>query len=314
MLGDFGKAGRAGDVDLGQARTNDVQPHQQQAARRQHRPQGGGNLAFAFGQRHRHALAAHRQVAANLAALRNARQGKRHRLAANDQHPFVALHDFGQVLLHHQGLRAAAVQGFDDAAQVHAVRANPEDAHAAHAVQWLEDDVAVLGVKGFHVGLFTRDQRGADELRKLQDGQLLGVVPQGRRLVEDPGAFALSLAQQVGGVEVLAVKGRVLAHHHGVHAVQRDLSRGLRAEPIIGVACERDFAHRAGHRPTTLPAQLLRLAGHQGVSTPGGLAHHREGGVFVNLERLQRVGHKQQFHACISAAASAARGVTVAQA
>jgi len=108
----------------------------------------------------------------------------------------------------------STVQRLDDAAQVQAVVLDAEDARAAHAVQRLEDDVAVLGMKAPHVVRIARHQGGADELRKLQDGQLFGVVAQGARLVEDPRAFALGLLQQVGGVEVLAVERRVLAHQH----------------------------------------------------------------------------------------------------
>ena len=57
------------------------------------------------------------------------------------------LDDLGQVLLHHHRLRAVAVQRLDDAAEVQPVFADAKDALAAHAVERLQDDVAVLGVK-----------------------------------------------------------------------------------------------------------------------------------------------------------------------
>ncbi len=43
LLGDFLKAGRAGDVDFGELVANDVDAHQQQTARGQHRPQRAGD-------------------------------------------------------------------------------------------------------------------------------------------------------------------------------------------------------------------------------------------------------------------------------
>jgi hypothetical protein len=104
------------------------------------------------------------------------------------------------------------VQRLDDGAQVQRIGLHAEDAHAAHAVQRLEDDVLVLRVEGAHVVGAARDQRGAHVLRELHDRELFRVVAQRARLVEHPGALALGLLQQVRGVEVFAVKRRVLAH------------------------------------------------------------------------------------------------------
>ncbi len=141
-------------------------------------PIAARDLEVARGQRLRHALAAGGQVAADFAALRNARQAERHRLAADHQDALVALRDLGQEALDHDGGRAVVVQRLDDGAEVQAIGADPEDAHAAHAVQRLEDDLLVLGVEALHVLGVARDQRRADELRKLHDGELLGVVAQ----------------------------------------------------------------------------------------------------------------------------------------
>ncbi len=41
----------------------------------------------------------------------------------------------------------------------------------------------------------TRHQRGADKLRKLQNGQFFRMVPQSTRLVEHPSALTLGLLQ-----------------------------------------------------------------------------------------------------------------------
>ena len=74
LLGDLLEAGRARHVDLGEAVADHVEADEQQAARRQRRPDRLGDLAVARRQRLRDALAADGEVAADLAALRDARQ------------------------------------------------------------------------------------------------------------------------------------------------------------------------------------------------------------------------------------------------
>ena len=180
--------------------------------------------------------------------------------------------------------------------EVQPVGADAEDAHAAHAVERLQDDVAVLGVEALDVAFVARHQRRPDELRKLEDRELLRVVAQRARLVEDTRAFALGLLEQVRRVEVLAVERRVLAHHDGAEIGQRHRRRLAGREPVARVAGQRDLAHVGGDAAAALPGQVLRLADEQRVAARGGLAHHREGRVLGDLEVFQRIGDEQQFH------------------
>jgi hypothetical protein len=62
------------------------------------------------------------------------------------------------------------------------------------------------------------------------------------------------------------------------------------------VAGERDVPHMGLHHATALPEQVHRFAGHDGVAPALGLAHHGEGGVFVDLERFQGIANKKKFH------------------
>jgi hypothetical protein len=105
-------------------------------------------------------------------------RAKRHGFAANQQHALVALRDARQEFLHHHGLCAALVERFDDHTQIQAVCAHLENAGATHAVQGLQDDVAMLRMKGADVGFAARDEGGRNELRKLQNRELFGVVAQ----------------------------------------------------------------------------------------------------------------------------------------
>jgi hypothetical protein len=168
----------------------------------------------------------------------------------------------------------------------------------------LEDDVALRGVKVAHGQRVARDQGGGGELREFEDGELLGVVAQRARPVEDTCAFVLGALQQMGGVEELAVEGRVLAHEHGVEVAQgRDaLLWRQRAfvEPVLFVAGQPDAPHRGRHAGGRQPAQVPGLTGCQGVAAALRLAHHGVGAVLVGLEGFQRIGDEKQVHgACV---------------
>ena len=74
----------------------------------------------------------------------------------------------------------------------------------------------MLAVERLDLGRAAADQGGGDELRKLQDGEFFRVVAQRPWAVEHRSAFALGLLQQMGGVEIFAVEGRILAHQHRI--------------------------------------------------------------------------------------------------
>ena len=202
-------------------------------------------------------------------------------------------------------MRAVFVQRLDDAAQVHAVSLDAENTHAAHAVERLQDDVLVLGVKALDVFRVTRDQRWADELRELHDGELFRVVAQRARLVENPRAFSLSLFEQMSAVKVLAVKRRVFAHDDCAKVFQRlrPLIRLLLlgCEPVDSVAGQLDVTHKGGDWRAALPHDVLGLADADAVAAPLGLTHHHKAGVLVNFEGLERVSNEKNVHGWILA-------------
>ena len=154
----------------------------------------------------------------------------------------------------------------------------------------------MFGVKGAHRSGFAGDQRRRNPLGEFQNRQFLRVVAQGARAVENARAFSLGLLQQVGGVEVFAVKGRILAHHDGIELVQSLHFGGFGGEPVLRFAGQADAPGLRLHDPAALPHQLARLAGAQAVAPALGFAHHGKGGVLVGLEGLQRVGNEKQVH------------------
>ena len=176
-----------------------------------------GDLAVARRERLGHALAADGEVAADLAALRNARQRMRHRHAADHEHALVALDDLGA------GSAAPSPSARRRAFSVSTIeprfrpsgptRKMPVPPMPSSGLRMMSRCSAWKRLIARRVA---RHQRRRDELRELEDRELFRVVAQRRRPVEDARAFALGLLEQVGRVEVLAVERRVLAHQHRV--------------------------------------------------------------------------------------------------
>jgi len=155
------------------------------------------------------------------------------------------------------------------------------------------------GLEALDLLRVARDERGAHVLRELHDRQLFGMVAQRRGLVEHARAFTLRLLEQVRGVEVFAVEGRVLAHDHRVEVGQGAHAAMVLDEPLVFRAGERDLAHQRVHGAARAPADVARLAGDDAVAAPLRLAHHREGGVLVGLEDFQRVGNEEDVHGSV---------------
>ena len=106
-------------------------------------------------------------IAAHFAVLWDARERVRYDLPADDEDAFVALCDFGQEFLTHDRARAVFTEHFHHRAEVHAVFSDAKHACAAHAVQWFEDDVVMLGMKALEAGFVAGDQRRRGELGKF---------------------------------------------------------------------------------------------------------------------------------------------------
>src|SRR5690606_35665758 len=111
-------AGRAGDVDLGQPVADHVQADEAHAAPDHLRTHLRRDPAVALAQRAAFAAAAGSEVAAELVALRDARQAIVHRYAVDQQDAFVALGDFRQVALGHRQLAAAVGEGLEDNVEI----------------------------------------------------------------------------------------------------------------------------------------------------------------------------------------------------
>ena len=118
--------------------------------------------------------------------------------------------------MRHDGAGIKLHQGFEDAADVGVFFGQAEDAHAAHAVERFDDDVAVFRQKCADVRRAGGNEGRRGKTAEIQDGQFFVEIAHGLSAVEDFGALFRRQRQQLGGVEVLHVKRRVGAHDDGV--------------------------------------------------------------------------------------------------
>jgi hypothetical protein len=186
----------------------------------QHRAEGGSDLGIAGSQGPGDAGAAGREVAARLAGGGDARQAEGHGNAVDDQDALVAVLDFRDVALRHDGFGAVPGEGFDDHAEVGVVRPETEDRRAAHGVERFQNDVAVL-VEEFPQQAGAAGHQGRHgELREAGGGEFFVEVAQAGGAIVDLGALAFGEVQQIGVIQVFLVEGRVLAHQHRVEIGQ----------------------------------------------------------------------------------------------
>ena len=88
--------------------------------------------------------------------------------------------NFRDVALRHDASRALVLyllrQGFDDDVTVRVVVANAENLTATHAVERLEDRIALYVDKALDECGFARDHRRHGEPGEFANGQLFGVI------------------------------------------------------------------------------------------------------------------------------------------
>src|SRR3546814_71770 len=147
LFGNFNKTRGAGDIDFSQVIANHIKSNQQQSTPGQTRSDGFGDFNIACRQGLGNTTPARSQIAAGFAGQRNTRQCVRNRLAAYQQNTLVALDDFRNVALSHDGARTVVGERFEDGAQVGLFGTQAENASTPHAVQRLDDDIVVLGMK-----------------------------------------------------------------------------------------------------------------------------------------------------------------------
>ena len=139
-----------------------------------------------------------------------------HGPAPDQEHALVAFLDFRDIALGHDGAAAEVRDGLDDDVDVGIVLARAKHRRAAHAVERLQNHVAVLRQEFPDERLAPRYHGGRRELGKPGDRHLLVPVADRARAVEYARALRLRKLEKIGAVDILHVERRILAHQHGV--------------------------------------------------------------------------------------------------
>ena len=192
-----------------------------------------------------------REVAAVVARGRHADQRVRHGLAVHEQDARIAgLGDLRQVALGDRVAAAALGERLEHDARVRIALGDDEDGAAAHAVERLEHRPAVLGEECLHRRHVARDQGGRAAVREPSRVGLFVHVPQALRPVHHQRARLLGALEQVGGIDVFHVEGRILAHQHRVDGCEVTDHGRAGAVPGPGIAGDLDGVSRAKARPS----------------------------------------------------------------
>ena len=170
LRGDFDESCRTGDVDLGQEVADDVQADHEQPVGCEARSDALRDFPVAFRQRSHHAASTRRKITPRFTLLGDACKRKRHDLAIEQQNALVAVGDLRDEALRHHTFVAVAAYGLDDDMAIRIVLTHAKNRRSAHAVERLEDDVAVLVDEGIEQIGGACDQRRNGKFRKSGDG------------------------------------------------------------------------------------------------------------------------------------------------
>ena len=184
---------------------------------------------------------------------------------------------------------------------------NAENLAAAHAVERLENDIALLVNEMLELLRIAGNQRGWGELVEFTDRNLFRMIPQGARLVENAHAGRLGSLKQPGGGEKFKIEGRILAHDDRVERRQR---RPLTSPLAIPVVVVRAHVHMHGFTENAADMACLRASPAQAGAFDGvdvvamllGGPHHGHCRIFPGFQFGERINHESQLERLAAAA------------
>ena len=158
------------------------------------------------------------------------------------------------------------------------------------------DDVGVLGVEALHVGLVARHQRRRDELRELEDGELLRGGRAARGLLNTRAPSRSAARAGAWRRSTRCRTRRVLAHHDGSGVGDAASRAGSarnqsRASPVSA----RARAHAPSRMPPRRQVRSWGARRRRARRARRPRASSRRWSP-VDLERLERIGDEQQLH------------------
>ncbi len=179
-------------------------------------------------------------------------------------------------------------QRFSDHAEVGIIFFDAENRRAAHAVERLEDHIAMLLPERAQLLFVARHQRVWRQVGKPGSVEFFIAVTQALRFVNDQRALLFRALQQISGVNELGIKRRVFTHQHHVKIGQRDSLLAAKRVPLIVVLLD---AQQPGARVShaTAQRQIAHLHVVNFITAALCFQQHGEAGVFFNVDGRNRV-------------------------
>ena len=148
-------------------------------------------------------------------------------------------------------------------------------------------------VESFESIHISADQHWRAALGKLCGEYLLVTVAQALAAVDDEGAPAFSLLQNIGAIDIFVIKRGVLAHQDHIQLGQVCILGFVQREPGIGVVKYRQFSHACpGHTLVQVKVFLLHVVE---LPVPGlGSPQHGQSRVFFVVNIGDRIHHHAQ--------------------
>ena len=283
---DLLQAGRRGDVDLGHIIADHVDPGEDDSPLLEGRTDGLANLLVAGRKSRRNRDAADVHVRTRLALGRDPIE-RPDRLALDEDDPFVAPADLGNIALDDNRLAVEPGVHFQERLEIFVAGSDVKNAGAAVAVDGLEDDVAVFDPEFVDQARLRSDQGRRHEFAEMGDEKLLGRVADVEGIVDDQG-LGVDVLQEVGGGDVGHVEGRILAHENHVHQRQVEFLHLPQAKVVAFLAADRQGAREGGE--TAAPeGQATGEVMVERVATVLGLERQGKGAVGVDVDRLDGI-------------------------
>ncbi len=185
------------------------------------------------------------------------------------------------------------VEDLEQRRQIGAVLVDAENRLSAIAVQRLDYDSAVPGLKFADLVERTRDQRRRHEARIVKHEHLFGRVDHLARVV-DHQRLAAQPVEDEGGADIAQIEGRILPHQHHIDiARQIDPAAFPNGEVMALDPLGRHRRAMRGDPPAraavAFPSERIDIVMHQAVPARLRRFHQREGGIAGDLDRFHRV-------------------------
>ncbi|MNP25439.1 hypothetical protein D3C76_1182490 [compost metagenome] len=190
-------------------------------------------------------------------------------------------------------------QRFSDHTEVRVAFFHAEDRRAAHAVQRLEDDIAVLLPEGFQLRFVARDECFRRQVGEPGGIQLLVTVAQALRFVNDQRAFLFRALKDIGAVDEFGVERRIFTHQDHVEIGKRNILLRTELVPFIVILLDVNDA-RAGAGFTVVQVKIGHFHVMELVAATLCFQQHSEAGIFLDVNACDGVHHDAELDHCSS--------------